>query len=53
MADLKFSYTRDRDPEKTGYHPEIPIPATLDRPQMLPPPEMTIVVEDKRKTTTK
>ena len=39
MGDLKYK----RDKGQDTYHPAIPIPATMDRPAMLPPPELTII----------
>jgi hypothetical protein len=54
MGDLTFNYTKDREPDRVGYHPEIPIPADMDRPEMLPPPEISILDHSKRyKETTK
>jgi hypothetical protein len=52
MGDLNFDYDRDRDPDRKGYKNVIPIPDDMDRPRMLPPPELTIV-SDSGKTTVK
>lgn len=52
MAELDFNYERDREPDRMGYKNVIPVPETLDRPAMLPPPEITIV-SDCYKTTVK
>ena len=49
MEDTTFNYDRDRpDKDRKGYHPVIPVPSCMDRPEMLPAPEITIVDHSKR-----
>jgi hypothetical protein len=49
MGETTFDYNRDRpDKDRKGYKDVIPIPATMDRPAMLPPPAITIVNEGER-----